>query len=742
MVQDENNLFEVVGIVDHIVFRNEANAYTVLMLKVEDEKITAVGTMPLVNEGEELKLIGKWKTHPTFGEQFSVESFDRRLPSTEESILRYLASGAISGIGKVLAQRMVDTFKEKTLEVIEHDHEKLTLVKGITAKRAKSIAEEFKKIFGIKELMKFLEKFSVSAQETIKIFKIFGADALDVVKKDPYVICNEPISVSFDKADLISMHLEFPKDDKCRIRAGIMYVIEHNMNNGHTCLPVNKLIAAVAQFLETSQEIVHETIAEMKEDGSLTFDIINDEEFAFKNEMHMSEIYSAGRLFMIKKFPPRLISDIDTQIKSIESQFGITYAELQKQAIRKALTEGILILTGGPGTGKTTTLNAIIKILESNGEKVFLAAPTGRAAQRMSRVTGHEAKTIHRLLEVDFSDEDLKIFRHNEKNLLKCDAMVIDEMSMVDVNIFESVLRALPLGCRLILVGDSDQLPSVGPGNVLGDLIKSNILPVVQLKEIFRQSMKSLIVTNAHKIVNGQMPDLAVKDNNFFFMSRNNVELARDTIVDLCNDRLPKAYSYSPISDVQVLCPSRKGYVGTVELNKSLQGKINPASMQKKEITINGTFFREGDKVMQSKNDYQIQITKDDGTIGEGVFNGDVGVLLEIDKKAGTLYVKFDDKTAVYDLESASNLELAYAVTIHKSQGNEFEAVVIPTIAAPTPLCYRNLLYTAVTRAKTLLILVGNTETIFSMVDNDRKARRYSALDEFLKRGEESCLSD
>lgn len=354
-------------------------------------------------------------------------------------------------------------------------------------------------------------------------------------------------------------------------------------------------------------------------------------------------------------------------------------------------------------------------------------------------MTGHEAKTIHRLLEVDFSNEDLKVFRHNEKNLLKCDAMVIDEMSMVDINIFESVLRALPLGCRLILVGDSDQLPSVGSGNVLGDLIKSQMLPVVQLKEIFRQSMKSLIVTNAHKIVGGQMPNLTVKDNNFFFLGQNNVEMARDTIVDLCNNRLPKAYSYSPISDIQVLCPSRKGYVGTIELNKSLQEKINPASIQKKEIMINGTLFREGDKVMQSKNDYQIQITKDDGTLREGVFNGDVGLLLEIDKKAGTLYVKFDDKTAVYDLESALNIELAYAVTIHKSQGNEFEAVVIPTIAAPTPLCYRNLLYTAVTRAKTLLVLVGNAQTIFKMVDNDRKTRRYSALCEFLKRGDASC---
>lgn len=355
MVQVENNLFEVVGIVDHIVFRNEVNAYTVFILKVENEKITAVGTMPLVNVGEELRLIGKWKTHPTFGEQFSVESFDRRLPSTEDSILRYLTSGAIPGVGQVLAQRMVDIFKDKTLEVIEQDYEKLTIVKGITAKKAKSIAEEFKKIFGIKELMKFLEKFSISPQETIKIFKVFGAGALDVVKKDPYAICNEPMSVNFDKADLISMYLEHPKDDKCRIRAGITYVIEHNMNNGHTCLPVSKLIVAVASFLDTGQELISETLAEMKDDGSLTFDVINDEEFAFKNEIHMSEIYTAGRLFMIKKFPPRLISDIDTKIMSIEKQFGISYADLQRQAIRKALTEGVLVLTGGPGTGKSAT---------------------------------------------------------------------------------------------------------------------------------------------------------------------------------------------------------------------------------------------------------------------------------------------------------------------------------------------------------------------------------------------------
>lgn len=738
IVLDENtsSLLKLTGFVKHIVFRNESNGYTVLELTVQQETVMVVGIMPLVNEGEELELIGSWKTHPTFGEQFCVESFDRKLPSSTESILQYLSSGAIPGIGKVLAKRLVDIFQEKTLEVIENEPQRLTVVKGITPKKAETIATEFKKIFGIKELITFLERFSITAQEAIKIFQIFGTQSLDIIKSNPYVICDEPISISFDKADLISIHLEWPKNDNFRIRAGIVYVITHNMNNGHTCLPIDKLIPATTQFLETDEQKISDVLSEMKDDGTLAFDTLGDRTFVFTNEMHTCETYCAGRLHMIKKFPPRLIPNIEDQITEIETTVGIQYANLQKKAIKEALTKGILILTGGPGTGKTTTLNAIIQILEQNGEKVFLAAPTGRAAQRMSRLTGHEAKTIHRLLEVDWSDDDMKIFKHNEKNLLKCDALVIDEVSMVDVTLFESALKALPLGCRVILVGDSDQLPSVGAGNVLGDLIKSNVLPVVQLTEIFRQSMKSLIITNAHKIVNGENPDLFVRNNDFFFMPRTTAEETRNTILDLCATRLPHTYNYSPICDIQVLCPGRKGVLGTNELNKYLQDRINPQSISKNELMINGILFREGDKVMQSKNNYDIQITKDDGTLGEGVFNGDVGTLIEVDKRSSSMIVKFDDKTAMYNIENAFNLELAYAITIHKSQGNEFPAVIVSTMAAPKPLCFRNLLYTAVTRAKSLLILTGSQNTIYQMVKNDKKTRRYSALCDFLIRGD------
>ena len=476
---------------------------------------------------------------------------------------------------------------------------------------------------------------------------------------------------------------------------------------------------------------------EMIFDRSLIKDNVNDKEFIFSPNTHLCELYIASRVKMLLGFAAEQIKNIDTEIEKCEKNDGIEYAALQKEAITQALTKGMLVLTGGPGTGKTTTLNAIIKILQNNGKKVLLAAPTGRAAQRMSALTGVEAKTIHRLLEVSWDKHDKPIFNKNERNQLKCDALIVDEVSMVDTFIFESVMKALPIGCRLILVGDSNQLPSVGPGNILGDLTESGIVPVVRLNEIFRQAQKSLIVTNAHKIVNGEMPVLNASDKDFFFLLRNNKTEISQVIVDLCAQRLPKAYSYSAFDNIQVLCPSKKGELGTAEMNFRLQKALNPKSADKAEIEIASKTFRIGDKVMQIKNNYDITWIRDDGEQGSGIFNGDIGIIDSIDRKSRTLIVIFDDKTAKYTYEYATDLDFAYAVTVHKSQGNEFDCVIIPMFQGPPQLYYRNLLYTAVTRAKKTLVLVGNPKTVEYMVQNNRRTKRYSGLKEFLLRDEQ-----
>lgn len=731
-------LLEIKGTVERIVFRNEQNGYSVIELNVSDELITAVGIMPCISVGEELKLLGDFKTHLSFGEQFSVEVCERSMPTTTAAILKYLSSGAIKGIGPATATKLVEKFKEATLEIIEKEPERLTEIKGITEERAKKISEEYSKIFGIRELMIYLGKYGIKPEEAIKAYKIYGQSSIERIEENPYLLCEEPINISFEVADKVAYHMQKPQENIFRLRAGLIYILTHNMNNGHTCLPKDKLLEAASNFLEIELEQVEETLRKLLEEGTLQKDIINEREFIFTNKMHQVEIYSAGRLQMMLKFPPQKILGAEKSIELIEKKQGIKYAKLQKEAIKMALEKGILILTGGPGTGKTTTLNAIIDILGEKGEKVYLAAPTGRAAQRMSSVTGKEAKTIHRLLEVQWDDEDKPSFKKNEKNLLECDAIILDELSMIDASLFEGVLRALPLGCRLIMVGDSDQLPSVGAGNVLSDLIKSEIIPTVELKEIFRQSLESMIVTNAHKIVNGELPDLTVKDNDFFFININDSQKINDTIKDLCNRRLPKRYGYSPLFDIQVISPGKKGPLGTINLNKTLQEAINSPEKSKKEININGTIFREGDKVMQIRNNYDIIFARDDGTSGEGVFNGDIGILLSIDKIESTLIVQFEDKYAKYTLENANDLDLAYAITVHKSQGSEFEAIVMPMYYGAPQLYYRNLLYTAVTRAKSMIVMVGTPWTVARMVENNKKTRRYSGLCKFLTEGSEN----
>lgn len=731
---EEKQLLEIRGDIERIVYKNDKNGYTVLELSVENELVTAVGNMPGVGVGEQVRLIGVWKNHPSFGLQFAAECCEHLMPTTTIAMLKYLSSGSIKGIGPATATKLVETFGERTLEIIQNEPDRLCIIKGITKSKAQSIADEFKNIFGIKEVILYLGKYGITPQESLKAWKMLGQKTIEIINIDPYRLCDENIGVSFEQADNIAACLDKPQDNICRIRAGIIYILLHNMNNGHTCLPKDKLLSAAEQFLGVGYDVVEEALTQLKNDGSLETDVIDENEFIFTPKMHRCEIYTAGRLLMMLRYPAQSIKGIDKYISSIESEKGIEYADLQKKAIKDALDKGILILTGGPGTGKTTTLNAIIKILEIKGEKVFLAAPTGRAAQRMSEVTGKDAKTIHRLLEVEWDREDKPTFKKNEKNLLECDALILDELSMVDANVFEGVLRALPLGCRLIMVGDSDQLPSVGSGNILSDLISSDVIPKVELKEIFRQSMKSLIVTNAHRIVGGQMPELSVRNNDFFFLNSNDKSKISETIIDLCANRLPRSYGYSPLFDIQVLCPGRKGELGTIELNKKLQNKLNPASRDKKEITINGSLFRECDKVMQRKNNYDIPWVKTDLTSGEGVFNGDVGILTEINKSASSLTVQFDDRTAMYDIDDAVDLELAYAITVHKSQGSEFEAVIMPMFQGPPQLYYRNLLYTGVTRAKSMIVMVGTTSTVYKMVENNRKTKRYSGLKYFLTR--------
>lgn len=733
---NSNNMLQLEGAVENIVYRNEQNGYTVLEIADGEDLITAVGIMPQASVGDTVNLTGFFITHKTYGKQFSVSVCKICRPTESADILKYLSSGAIKGIGAVTAQRLVSEFGESTLDVMENQPDRVARLRGITESKALAFSAQLKANTGVRTLMLFLGEYGISNTSSVKIYNAFGAGCVEKIKENPYILCSGEFGVTFENADFIAKRENLEAESNVRLRAGITYVLKHNEQNGHTCLPKNKLIEISSRLLQVNPELVAGCMDEMIFDRSVIGDKIGDEDFVFTTQLHLIETYIASRVKMMLEFDAEKIDDIEQEIKICEKNDGIEYAELQKQAVTSALTEGMLILTGGPGTGKTTTLNAIINILKRKGKKVLLSAPTGRAAQRMSEVTGDEAKTLHRMLEVSWDKQDNPVFNKNERNQLKCDALIIDEVSMVDSYIFESVMRALPLGCRLILVGDSDQLPSVGPGNVLGDLIESGVVPVIRLNEIFRQAQKSLIVTNAHKIVNGVMPDLKKVDKDFFFIYKSDKTSGAETILDLCSERLPKAYGYSPLENIQVLSPSKKGELGTAELNRKLQARLNPKSDDKAEVTIGSRTFRTGDKVMQIKNNYDISWYKDNGETGEGIFNGDIGIIQNIDKKSKSIKINFYDKTAVLTYDYASELDFAYAITVHKSQGNEFDAVVIPMFSGPPQLYYRNLLYTAVTRAKKTLILVGVPQTVEYMVNNNRRTKRYSGLKEFLQRAD------
>ena len=730
-------LEELCGVVEDVTYRREDTGFTVMDIFADDEYVTVVGVLPELSEGESVRLRGTWGYHATFGKQFKAQLCERSMPSSSADLLRYLSSGAVRGIGPATAKKIIERFGENSFDVLENQPERLADIKGISLKKAKDISKIFNEQFAVRQIMISLERFGMTTHECLEAYKLYGANAVDMIKANPYALCSDIVGMGFERADAIASALPEPPDRAYRVSAGIVHVVKYNLNNGHTCVPRKKLIAPSSGLLEADEDTIEAAIDALVESGRLISQMMNGKEFLFLPQIYSAEKLAAQRILVMTKFPPAGRVTVEEDIEKIEKEENLHYESKQREAILTAANKGILILTGGPGTGKTTALNGILKLFELDGIDVALTAPTGRAAKRMSEITGKEAKTIHRLLEVEWDKHDRPYFSRNARNPISAGAVIVDELSMVDISLFASLLDALPLGCRLIMVGDSDQLPAVGAGSVLHDLILSGVLPVVELKEVFRQAMKSRIVTNAHKIVSGQMPELHDKNNDFFFMKRNSAYDTAATVAELCTVRLPKAYSYSPINDIQVLCPSRKGETGTVSLNKRLQAVINPPSPQKKELQSGSRIFREGDKVMQIKNNYNIIWTKDSEE-GTGVFNGDIGTVKKIDKANGCLAVWFDDKEAVYSTDNLQELEHAYAITVHKSQGNEFNAVVIPVMGVVPQLCYRNLLYTAVTRAKKLMVMVGSEKQIRDMVENNTRSKRYSALKFFLTEDEEN----
>lgn len=721
------------GIVENIVYHNASNGFTVMELNSEGELITAVGMIADASSGEEIELSGHWDVHVSFGRQFRFSDCKRSMPDTTAKLYRYLASGTIKGVGPKTALKIVERFGDETLSVLENEPERLAVITGISKQKAIDIGNEFNHQYSMRKIMIELESYGISALECTYIYKYFGINAVGTIRDNPYCLCGTVNGFNFERVEQLAHDMSVEPKSEYRNRAGILYIIKHNLySNGHTCIPRRKITEPSSNLLGITPEETETTVNDLISMRQLVNDEIDGEDYLFLPEIFTAEKNVADRFLNISRFPPAYVSAAEKEIGKIEKENGISYASGQREAILTACEKGMLILTGGPGTGKTTTVKGIIDVFERKGLEVLLCAPTGMAAKRLSEVTGRDAKTIHRLLEVEWDESDSPVFRRDAQNPLSAGAIIIDEMSMVDVQLFDSLLDAVPIGCRIVLVGDSDQLPSVGPGNVLGDLIASGTVPVVCLTEIFRQAQESLIVMNAHRIIAGEMPVLGVSDSDFFFMRRDSSVLTSQTVIELVAKRIPQAYSLSPFDDIQVLCPSKKADCGTVNLNLKLQAALNPRDNLKNEIsTVGGRVFREGDKVMQIKNNYNIEWQKD-GEENAGIFNGDIGIIKRINYAAGYMLINFDGRLAQYPTDNLSELELSYAVTVHKSQGSEYPVVILPLIDCPPQLMYRNLLYTAVTRARKLLIIVGSAERIEKMTENNRINKRYSALNAFL----------
>ena len=726
-------VISIEGTVSEVVYMSPETGFAVIEVETDEELLPVVGELYGVSEGEELRLTGSYSNHPKFGRQFKAMAYERRMPATAAAVRKFLSSGAVKGIGAVLASRIVDTFGDDTMTILEETPGRLTEVKGISPKKADAIIKELGQMFGMRSAMNFLSSYGLTPAEGVRAWKKWGPITVDVVKDNPYLLCDEEIGVEFKRADEIALSVGIEADSGKRLFGAAFHVLRHNLKNGHTCLARQTVVQLVMRLTGVEEAAIEADIDQRIEEEEL-FSVQKNREFLFLPSMYNAERYIAMRLSMMLQNRFFVSRNIDEMIDRTEAEKGIHYESLQREAIREALQKSMLILTGGPGTGKTTTLNAIIDLLEDEGLSIAIAAPTGRAAKRVSEVTGRDAKTIHRLLEVDFGSSEVTTFVHNEQHPLKADAVVIDEMSMVDTTLFESLLRGCRMGCKLILVGDSDQLPSVGPGNVLRDLIDSGCIPTVELKQVFRQAAESRIVTNAHRIVAGEYPDLKTKDNDFFFLRRQSAAAVLSTVTELVAKRLPASYGYSPLEDIQVLTPQRKGDLGVGALNESLQAALNPPQKGKREYKSTFATFREGDKVLQTRNNYDIEWEKPGtGEKGMGIYNGDIGIIQRIDLVGGTMEIDFDGRRCEYTLEMAPELDLAYAVTVHKSQGSEYSAVVLPIFGGYDKLYFRNLLYTAVTRARKLLIIVGSESRVYQMVDNNRKMLRYTGLKWFLR---------
>ena len=717
------------GKIENVVYRNESNDYTVIEISDENDLlITAVGIMPLAFEGEEVVLSGHWTYHKEFGKQFNFDSFEKNLPKEVDGILQYLSSRTIKGVGPVTAVKIVNRYGLDTFDVIEKHPEWLADIPGITMKKAAQIAESFREQTGIRGVMMLCKDY-ISPAEVTKVYKKYGGSALGIIEENPYILCGGELGISFDKIDDLAKTMGHPLDSSPRVLAGIEYLLGYNgINNGHTCLPTDKLLMAASQLLSLDMNAISDMIDAFIRSGDLGRYREGDREYIMTHRAAEAEDFIAKTLHRLSSGVARYgIDDVASLLEQVEVKLSIKLAPQQKKAVVRALESGVMVLTGGPGTGKTTVVKALISLFNSVGEKVVLAAPTGRAAKRISEATGHEAKTVHRMLEMERTQNGENRFCRNAKTPLDESVVIVDEASMLDLFLTEALVRALKRGARLILIGDSDQLPSVGAGNILDDIISSEKISTIRLTEIFRQSKESLIITNAHRINSGESPILNVTNNDFFFVRREQESDICATISSLISERLPRTYGRDIVDQIQVITPSKKGIGGVEALNLALQETMNPPLQFKREKHAHGTIFREGDRVMQVSNNYELEWEKN-GIEGLGLFNGDIGRIVRINKNDSYMTIDFEDKIVKYPFDLLDELELAYAITVHKSQGSEYPVVIIPMYYCPPMLMSRNLLYTAVTRARKMVILVGRSDIPLKMAQNNREVLRYTTL--------------
>lgn len=726
-------MIDITGIIDDIVFKNEDNGYTIANIRNGNIRKTIVGIIPYISEGQHYKVTGELVIHPKFGEQLKVSGIEEILPNSILGIEKYLASGVISGIGPVTAKKIVDFFGERTLEVLDNNIERLREINGIGEKKIELIMKSYSSQKELRSIMIFFQTYGISANQCMKIYKRFGASSVGIVKENPYILTETISGIGFKTADSIAKNLGIDKDSPFRIKSGIRYVVNEFCLLGNTYMPLERLIVRCKEILSVDEESIQKSVYDSVLEGKLKIENIYGESAVFTIPYLYAELGVTRKIVELASSSyDELEVNGEKEIKFFEKENNLKLAKSQIEAIKGAISYGVEVITGGPGTGKTTIINCIVSIFEKAGMKVFMAAPTGRAAKRMTEATGRESKTIHRLLEIGAGEEGIELLR-DESSPLECDVLIVDEASMIDINLMNNLLSAISLGTRLIIVGDVDQLPSVGPGNVLRDIIESNSIKIVRLNEIFRQGKESMITVNAHLINDGKMPMLNKKDSDFYFIECYDTEKILEQIISLINTRLPKFNkSWDKTKHIQILSPMKKGIVGIDNLNKELQNILNPKSKNKMEKEFRDIVFRIGDKVMQTKNNYTLKWNKyntEDEASGVGVFNGDVGYVIDIKEENDTVVVNFeDDKIVEYDSVFLDELTLAYAITIHKSQGSEFPVVIMPMFMGPPLLMNRNLLYTGITRAKQMVVLVGSQKAISFMKDNDRTFERYSGL--------------